>query len=480
MTAFSSDATDQHEPFEQFDTSQKAFQLNLDRAVYGTLAEIGAGQEVARWFFRVGGASGTIAKTMSAYDMKFSDAIYGPTKRYVSQDRLTMMLKREYELLLERLSSQRGHECRFFAFANTVATKSFKNGADGHGWMGIRFQHEPQAAPSEVIIHVRLQDSDAIRQQDALGIVGVNLIFGATKQHQNLEYFLRSLMNNLSSDRLEIDMIQMIGPAFKTIDSRLLALQLVELGLTKAAMFTAQGKVVQPAEALYNKPVLLERGLFQPPSRIHLDMLDSALAHFVQEPQNDGEEPVVLLEINLKQLGAGAPIAQNDFLELADKLASLGHPVLVSNYYRYFRLTDYLSRSTKKMIGLAMGVPSLAQLFEERYYTDLEGGILESFGRMFKNDLVVYAYPTRHRNTRPQITAENLKVAPQLRHLYSHLLENRKIMPIQGSSPELDRTPPSNRVESPLQEPDEWASKRDSTSTVAPWNQAINETAIAQ
>ena len=414
------------------DTSQKAFRLNLNNTVYGTLAEIGAGQEVARWFFRVGGASGSIAKTISAYDMQFSDAIYGSAQRYVSRERLTTMLNHEFSLLLERLDTQRGESTQFFAFANTVAAKSFRRATDAHGWLGIRFQHEPRSEASEAIIHVRLLDSENVQQQDALGVVGVNLIYGATMLYDRPDDLVRSLLDGLSDTRLEVDMIKLTGPAFKGLDNRLMALKLVEFGLTHAAMFTANGEVVQPAEVLYKRPVLVERGSFRPPSNLHLDMLNCGQAHFLQESQNDGEDPVVLFEMNMKQLVGSLGVDSKDFLDRADILATLGHPVLISNYYRYYRLASYLFGYTNKMVGLVLGLPNLQELFEEKYYTDLSGGILESFGRMFKNDLKLYVYPTRHRSARSVITAENLQVAPNLRHLYRHLYENHRIVSMRG------------------------------------------------
>ncbi|MCS1409139.1 MAG: hypothetical protein M2R45_02318 [Verrucomicrobia subdivision 3 bacterium] len=414
------------------DTSQKAFQLNLDNAVYGTLAEIGAGQEVARWFFRVGGASGSIAKTMSAYDMQFSDAIYGSAKRYVSRERLTTMLNHEFKLLIERLDEKRGATSRFFAFANTVAAKSFRRTSDAHGWMGVRFQHESRAEPSQIIIHTRLLDPENLQQQDALGVVGVNLIFGAAKLFHKPDAFIRSLFDCLTSKRVEIDMIKLIGPAFNGIDNRLMALKLVEFGLTQAAMFTANGEVVQPVEVLYKRPILLERGSFRPPSKMHLDMLECGKAHFIQEPQNEGLEPLVLFEMNMKQLKKTVGVDSHDFLDQADILASLGHPVLISNYFRYYRLANYLFRYTDKMVGLVLGLPNLQELLEEKYYTDLSGGILESFGRMFKNDLKVYVYPSRHRQSGSIISAENLQVASHLRHLYAHLYENHRIQCLRG------------------------------------------------
>ncbi len=241
-------------------TEQKALELNLDRVKYGTIAEIGAGQEVAAWLFHVGGAAGTIAKTISAYDMGVSDALYGPTKRYVSRERLQAMLAREFDLLVQTLGPGRGATTTFFSFANTVATRSFKHHDDGRGWVGIRFQHQPQAEPSEAIVYVTLHDRTAVAQQEALGVLGINLIHGAFFRHADPAGLIGALLDELSRERLDVDMIKLSGPAFVGVDNRLMSLQLVEQGLTDAAMFTAAGDVVQPSEMLYKKPIVIERG----------------------------------------------------------------------------------------------------------------------------------------------------------------------------------------------------------------------------
>lgn len=406
-------------------THQKALQINLDSSQYGTFAEIGAGQEVARWFFRVGGASGTVAKTISAYDMTVSDAVYGKCERYVSRQRLQTMLDHEYGLMLERLQAKRGHDTKFFVFANTVATRSYTRRDDAHGWMGIRFQAHPNAAPSDIIIHVRLLDRENVPEQESLGCIGVNLIHSALYAHANPSAVIGSLLDNLTADHVEVDMIKFSGPAFQQVDNRLMAFQLVEKGLSKAAMFRANGEVVQPAEVLYKKTLLVERGSFRPVTKITMDMLECAAAQFRQEPRVQGEEVVVLTEMTLHNLIEGDKIDHKDFLDRVDILGALGKTVLISNYGEYHRLAAYLFLFTKKMVGIAMGVPSLTQLFEEKYYTDLEGGILESFGRLFKNDLKLYVYPIKDPHTGALITADNLQVAPGLRHLYAHLLENR-------------------------------------------------------
>ena len=411
------------------DTHQKALQINLDPSKYGTFVEIGAGQEVARWFFRVGGASGTIAKTMSAYDMTVSDAIYGPCERYVSRQRLTAMLEREYGLLIERLAQKRGASTKFFVFANTVAARSYSSRKDmeAHGWLGVRFQTEPQGEPSQIIIHARLLDPENLQEQEALGVIGVNLLHAALYHHADPAALLDALLDNLTAERVEVDMVKLTGPAFAGVDNRVMALQLVQRGLTKAAMFLASGEVVQPADALYKKSILVERGSFRPVTKTTLDMLECATSLFVQEPKVQGEDVTVLMEMTLKNLIDGDRIDPKDFLDRVDILAALGKNVLISNYGEYHRLAAYLFRHTKKMIGIVMGVPTLREIFEEKYYADLEGGILESFGRLFKNDLKLYAYPLREAKTGALITAGNLRVAPHLRHLYAYLIENRLI-----------------------------------------------------
>jgi hypothetical protein len=408
-------------------THQKALQVNLDAAKYGTFAEIGAGQEVARWFFRVGGAAGTIAKTISAYDMVISDAIYGQAERYVSRQRLETMLDHEYGLLLERLSEKRGATSRFFVFADTVAARSYSRQDDAHGWLGLRFQTEPGQDPSQIIMHVRLWDKENLAEQEALGIVGVNLVYGGLYLHADPATLIGSLVDNIGTGRIEVDLIQFSGPAFARVDNRLMALQLVQGGLTNAALFTSDGQVIQPADAFYKKCILVERGSFRPVTKVTLDMLRCAQAIFVQEPNVQGEEVLTLMEMTLKNLTDGDKIDTRDFLDRVDVLGTVGKTVLISNFGEYHRLAAYFFRYTRKMIGVVMGVPTLKEIFDEKYYADLSGGILESFGRMFKNDLKLYVYPMQEGKTGALITAANLRVAPNLRHLHAYLVENRYI-----------------------------------------------------
>jgi hypothetical protein len=408
------------------ETNRKALQINLDAYKYGTFAEIGAGQEVARRFFLVGGASGTIAKTMSAYDMTFSDAIYGPADRYVSRVRLNTMLDHEYDLLIERLDGKLGSERTFFVFADTVAARSFKEHNEAHGWLGVRFQTEPRSEPSQIIIHVRMLDEGNVDQQEALGVIGVNLLYGAFYQSKP-ERLISSLQENLAPGRMQIDLIKFSGPAFANIDNRLMSLQLVSQGLTDAVMFTADGEMVQASEILHKKAILIERGSFRPVTLATHDMLEGARRQFLKQSGCSKQDLVVLMEMTLENLLAEGQLNHADFLERVDILGALGRTVLISKFGEYYRLAGYLSRYTNKMIGLVMGVPSLHEIFDEKYYLNLEGGILEALGRMFKHGLKLYVYPMISEKTGKLITATQTEVAPNLRSLFQYLIDNRYI-----------------------------------------------------
>jgi hypothetical protein len=417
---------------EKMNTDEKALQINLDAKKYGTFAEIGAGQEVARRFFHVGKASGTVAKTISAYDMSVSDAIYGKADRYVSRKRLQAMLDLEYDLLIKRLNTSRGDKCTFFVFADTVATKR----DEGQGWLGVKFQAQLQEAPSQIIIHVRTLDKESLRQQEALGIIGVNLLHGAFYQCTEPAKLIGSLLDDLSSTRVEVDLIKFSGPAFTGVDNRLMALQLVEQWLTEAAMFTAAGEAIIPGEILWKKPVLLERGSFRPLTNPMLDMLERGQEQFVREKCAAGEQPVVLFEMTLRQLQVGDAIDHQDFLDRVDTLCALGKPVLISNFLRYHRLVTYLARQTDKPVGLPIGLVRLRDVFDEKFYTDLPGGLMESLGQLFKNGAKLYVYPSLDKKTGKLITVETMEVAPHLRHLYAHLVENKFIENIANYNPD--------------------------------------------
>ena len=407
-------------------TNRKALQINLDAKKYGTFAEIGAGQEVARRFFTVGGAAGTIAKTMSAYDMTFSDAIYGPTDRYVSRKRLWTMLDHEYELLVKRLDAKFGGDRTFFVFADTVAARSFKQHNESHGWLGVRFQTEPRGEPSQIIIHVRMLDESNADEQEALGVIGVNLLYGAFYYSQP-ERLISSLQENLAPGRIQVDLIKFSGPSFAKIDNRLINLQLVSQGLTDTVMFTADGEMVQPSEILHKKAILIERGSFRPVTYATNDMLEGARGQFLKESGCSEENTVVLMEMTLENLLSEGQLNHADFLARVDILGALGRTVLISKFGEYYRLAGYLSRYTNRMIGLVMGVPSLIEILDEKYYLNLEGGILEALGRMFKHGLKLYVYPVIDETTGAILSATQVHVAPNLRALFQYLIDNRYI-----------------------------------------------------
>ena len=408
-------------------TNQKALKINLDPMFYGTFAEIGAGQEVARWFFKVGAAAGTISKSISAYDMAVSDAIYGKCKRYVSRERLQGMLDYEHGLNLERLQSSRRESTAFFAFANTVAARNYLGTNECHGWMGVKFQAHPRDENSQIIIHVRMLDRENDLQQEVLGIVGVNVLYAAFFLHHRPEQILESLLDNLTTRRIEIDMIEFSGIEFRHVDNRVMSLKLVQLGLSGAAMFGPAGEVLQPSEVLRKRPILVERGSFRPVTKVNIDMIKSAHERFASEPEVEPGQVVELMEITMKNLLATGKIDLNDFLARADVLAAAGKTVLISDYFEYYRLAAYLTRYTSQPIAVTMGVASLQDLFMEEYYAELEGGILEAFGKLFTKDLRIYVYPLKDSTTGELSTVQNIKMPGALHSLYCHLVERGRI-----------------------------------------------------
>lgn len=436
------------------DIDQKALAVNLDLSAYGSIAEIGAGQEVARRFFAVGASSGTIAKSMSAYDMKFSDEIYGPARRYVSQQRLRSMLKHEYSLLIERLSKERGDSTRFFAFADTVSARNYKGTNQCHGWMGIRFQPEAGGAPHDIELHVHMLDEANILQQQALGILGVSIIYGAYTFGDDLEKFVASLLDGLAPGRIEIEAIHCSGESFKGIDPRLLNLRLIQHGLSSAVLFGVKNPICHVSEDLRKRPLIVQRGSFRPVTHVNLDMLSSARQQFEAENDLDGKQPVELFEMTLKNLLSHELADDHTVLGIISSLTALGRPVLLTNYPEFYRLSTYLRKFTKAPIGIVLGTNNLFQLFNESYYEKLEGGILEAFGRLFRQDLTLYVYPTSREilanflqlrgeevadislTSDSIVTANNLHVPHQLRLLFRYLLERKCIRAIESYNKE--------------------------------------------
>ncbi|MDR1876731.1 MAG: TonB-dependent receptor [Flavobacteriaceae bacterium] len=413
---------------------QKALQINLNKDIYGTFSEIGAGQETVRYFFRAGAASKTIAKAMSAYDKDFSDAIYGKESdnRYVSQTRLLRMLDHEIKLIEDRIDRKSSPGRKFFSYANTVTTINFSKTFKGHGWVGIRFQLSELEDYNEIILHVRFHENDAKLQQETLGTLGVNLIYGAFFYGEDPKVIINSLYDELDKDQIEVDMINFSGPRYAYVDNRLMSLQLVKNGMTDAVVFEPNGKNVLPADELYKKNIFALRGSFRPVTNVNIDMCDQGLKMFMNEENVDESNIKVLFEITTSNLRAAGEINERDFLDRADVLGKLGYTVLISNFSEYYRLVDYFSRFTTEKIGVSLGVNNLLDVFKENYYEDLGGGIMEAFGKLFKKDMKIYLYPYIDQETGELLTSENLRVDDNLKDLYKYFKKNGRIVDIKS------------------------------------------------
>lgn len=416
--------------------SDKALRINLNGNIYGSFAEIGAGQETVRHFFRSGGSSGTIAKAMSAYDKDFSDAIYGIEYdgRYVTESRLKRMLSHEVNLIEERLTREKHPNKMFFSYANTVATIDFSKKFKGHGWVGIKYQIEAGQEYNEIILHIRFKETDSRLQQETLGILGVNLIYGAFYKYEDPKKLLRYLYDHLDKDRLEIDTINFSGPVFKDVDNRLMSLQLVKNGMTDAVMFNPDGNNVLPSDVLYKKNILAIRGSFRPVTKVNMDMYEKSLKMFLEEKKVEKENTLVIFEITLTNLRSEGEIDERDFMDRAELLCSLGQNVMISNFQEYYKVVEYFSNFTKARMGLALGVPNLIDVFDEKYYRDLSGGILEAFGKLFYRDLKVFLYPMLGENGEI-IDSTNLKVHPRMKELYKFFKFNGKVVDITDFDP---------------------------------------------
>lgn len=429
--------------------NQKALSLNLDPNIYGTFSEIGAGQEVVRHFFRCGGASGTIAKAMSAYDMDVSDAIYGEEndKRYVCESRLKKMLNREYQLLEERLSRKKHPSKTFFSYANTIATTKYNNKQPGHGWMGIKFQTDAKEKASEIIIHLRLHDREARAQQECVGILGANLMYASFNLFNDPKKIINSLYDSLSKAQLEIDMVQMNGELFNHIDNRLLSLYLVKNRMTEAVIFSPEGNSLQPSDVLHKKNILTIRGSFRPVTKVNIDMIKTGYNLFKKENNVSEKKLQILFEITLNNLATKKrePINKNnnlenvnikaikdqDFLDRVDVLCSIGQTVLISNYGRYYKLLDYFSRFTDQRMGIILGVMNLKDIFDDKYYDHLDGGILEGIGKMFNTDSKVYVYPYKENKNSNVINSKKLKISRKIKTIFDYYISTKRIIDIE-------------------------------------------------
>ncbi|MFO7827096.1 MAG: hypothetical protein R6V23_00625 [Bacteroidales bacterium] len=414
---------------EIFSTKRKALMLNLDSTIYGTIAEIGGGQEVARAFFQAGGASGTIAKTISAYDKTFSDHLYnkGQSERYVSLNRLQQMLNEEYNELITVLGDQRKDKARFFSFANTVETLNYKKTNQGNGWLGVKFEHSKPGDPNEVVIHVRLLENDAVLQQYTLGTLGVNLIFACYNYSDRPNAFLQSLLDNLDTDRVEITMARMTGSDLSYVDNRLLCVQLVKNRMTPAVMFDRYGDVHQPSDFLYKKNALVLRGRFRPITYVGFDILKTSYALFKEDKNFSPHNTLQICEITLNNLLEEGEINERDFLDRVDLLNGMGQNVLVSNFREFYKLVDYFSRFKLNNLRVILGVPTFKKVLEKKYYTHLRGGILEAMGRMFPEHTRFYIYPALDRETGKVVLVDDVEMDPDVKHIFNYLVDNRKI-----------------------------------------------------
>lgn len=423
---------------KQLSTFEKAQRINLDLLRYGVFAEIGAGQETANWFFRASGSAGTVAKTISAYDMTMSDALYGKATRYVSQARLQSMLAYEYDLLEKRLGESRGKDTTFFSFCNTVRARGYQDMGECHGWLGVRLQLKPETEPCDIVLHVRLLDETNSDQMDALGKIGVNLIHAAFYHRDSLIDFVESLADGLGKDCVEIDMLRFSGQGFRYVDNRLCALQLVQSGLTDAAMFNEKGEIVQATDTLYKRPILLLRGSFSPLLNLHLDMIRQSRKTFSKAlSESQKERALEICEISMNNLLRDGTVDHEDFIDRADALQALGKTVLISRSAEFHRIATYLSRYTAEPIAIILSIGLLNELFKAKWAANLPGGVLESFGRLFKNGVKLFVYPWHNTQSMELVTAENFKVPENWQYFYQHLLQNKRIVPIGVGDPSL-------------------------------------------
>lgn len=418
-------------------TEEKALKINLNHDIYGCFAEIGAGQEVAANFFKAGGSSGTIAFSQSAYDMKVSDSLYGESSRYVCEERLMTMLTTEFNTMMKRLP-EKAKEAKFFSFCNTVESLNYHKTNQGQGWVGIRFQLENNGPTNDVILHLKMHDNSHKAQQEALGILGVNLIHACYFQNADMDLFIQSLIHRLPRERVEIDMLRVSGPDFENADNRILALNLVKRGMTDATMFDLTGNVLQPTTALYKRNILLMRGRFRPVTKVHIDMIEAGKRHFLEEKGVNEENLSVIFELTLKDLTADGKISDKDFVDRAELLGSLGYTVMISNYLKHYKMVDYLGSIARgRKMGVIVGIYNLHTIFDERYYDNLPGGLLEAFGRGFGHNVKLFVYPANNVEDGELYTLDNIRIPDHLKGLLQYMRDNNKMGAINGYDPRL-------------------------------------------
>jgi hypothetical protein len=416
-------------------TLEKALQINLDPDVYGAIAEIGAGQEVARNFFLAGGAAGTVAKSMSAYDMLVSDAIYGQEKdrRYVSQSRVCKMIDREFDLVVDRLQHVRPENTKYFAFADTVIAKGYKTKRDCHGWLGIKFQPLPEAMPSSVILHVRMKDRSNVLQQQALGILGINIIYAAFYFSKYPEKLIESLMDNLSTERIEIDMIKFEGQHFQSIDNRLMALHLVRSGLTHSVFFTREGGPIQANDLLYKKNLLVLRGSFRPITKAHIDIAVCARREYMNKNKQEGNGPLFLAELSMSHLMAFGDLDKTDFLGRVDTLCAMGFDVQISDFTFFHELKTYLNQFNTNHIAFALGIKNISEIFDPHNYEAIKGGILMALAELFSENTQLFVYPKLLANNEIKYL-QKMTFEENVKYIFHHFLINSSLISLDEYS----------------------------------------------
>ena len=435
---------------QQFtDIHAKALAINLEASCYGTFAEIGAGQEVARWFLSAGAASGTVAQAISAYDKTVSDDTYGAGTRYVSKERLLAMLDYEYQLLLARLAQARGAHTRFFVFADTVATRNYQGTNEQHGWLGVRFQAEPDGQPNQILLHIDLADPTALLQQQAIGTLGVNLIYAAYHQRSSSRGFLAGLFDDLSLERLEIDVLELTGPVFANEDSRLWCLDLLRTGMCHALVFDSNAQVVEPATPLHKRPLIVQRTLRGHPGPSAAEAFQVARHNFLAEGIASDREPLAVLEVNTPDLEGSAASDNAELLALIEQLAPLG-TVVVTDYSEGHEVLNYLRRYTAAPIRVILWISMFLQNMENRVYQSLPGAVLESFGRLLLTDVTVYVAPMRKESLvaalgglpegllqespgHDLLSLDDFLPRPPLDHLFRYLRAAGRIAPLEGT-----------------------------------------------
>jgi hypothetical protein len=429
------------------DIHAKALAINLEASLYGTFAEIGAGQEVARWFLSVGAASGTVAEAVSTYDKVVSDDVYGAGTRYVSRERLVAMLDYEYQLLLTRLAKARGDHTRFFVFADTVATRNYQGTNEQHGWLGFRFQDEPNGQPNQILLHINLKDSTAQLQQLAIGTLGVNLIYACHHQRSSPGVFLAGLFDDLSLERLEIDVLELTGPVFAGADSRLWCLELLRADMSHVLVFDSNAQVVEPSTPFHKRSLIVQRTLRGHPGPSSAEAFQAARQTFLAKGTPSAREPLATFEVTTPSLEGSAASDNAELLTMIEQLAPLG-TVVVTNYPVGYQVLEYLRRYTAEPVAVIVWISMFLKIMEDQVLPALPGAVLEYLGRLLLTDVTVCVAPMskeslvaalggvpegllRETPSGNLLTLDDFLPKPPLDHLFRYLRAAGRVLPLE-------------------------------------------------